>query len=96
MDDWEKFSETSLPLTLLQTQAFYSSFNMEDISDTDYTHVKRVCKDFEIKNIGEYQDLFDQSNTVLLADVFETFPNMCLGIYELDPDHFHSEPGLEW
>ena len=44
---------------------------MEDITDADYTHAKRVCKDFEIKNLGEYHDLYVQSDTLLLADVFE-------------------------
>ena len=65
---------------------------MEDITDTDYTHGKRVCKDFEKKNnIGEYHDLYVQSNTLLLADVFENFQNMCLEIYELDPAYiFHN------
>ena len=58
---------------------------MEDIIDADYAHVKRVCKDFEIKNLGEYYDLNIQSDTLLLADVFENFRNMCIKIYELDP-----------
>ena len=31
---------------------------MEDITDGDYAHTKRVCKDFETKNLGEYQDLY--------------------------------------
>ena len=31
---------------------------MEDLTDPDYMHVKRVCKDFEIKNVGEYHDLY--------------------------------------
>ena len=44
---------------------------MNDITDADYTHAKRVCKDFEIKNLGEYQDLYVQSDTLLLVDVFE-------------------------
>ena len=39
----------------------------------DYSHVKRVSKDFEIKYLGKYHDLYVQSNTLLLADVFETF-----------------------
>ena len=45
MDDWEKFNETSLP----EKEDFYSHLNMEDITDADYAHAKRVCKDFEIK-----------------------------------------------
>ena len=35
-----------------------SHLNAEDITDTDYAHAKRVCKDFKIKNLGEYHDLF--------------------------------------
>ena len=55
---------------------------MEDI--TDYAHTKRVCKDFAIKHLGEYHDLYVQSNTFLLANVFENFENMWPEIYELD------------
>ena len=51
---------------------------MDDITDADYTHPKRVCKDFEITNIGEYHELHVQSNTLLLADLYENFQNMCL------------------
>ena len=67
---------------------------MEDITDADYAHAKRVCKDFEIKSLGEYHDLYVQSDTLLLADVFGNFQNMCLEIYELDPGNFFSAPGL--
>ena len=81
MDDWEKFNETLLP----EKEDFYSHLNMEDITDADYAHAKRVCKDFEIKNLGEYHDLYVQSDTLLLADVFENFRNTCLNIY--GPDH---------
>ena len=53
MDDPERFNETSLP----EKEDFYSHLNMEDITDANYAHTKIVCKDFEIKNIGEYHDL---------------------------------------
>ena len=46
---------------------------MEDITDADYAHAKRICKDFEIKNLGEYYDLYVQNDTLLLADEFEDF-----------------------
>ena len=69
---------------------------MKDITDADYAHAKRVCKDFEIKNLGEYHDLYLQSNTLLFADVFENFRNMCLEIHEFDPAKFLSAPGLAW
>ena len=61
---------------------------MEDITDADYAHAKRVCKEFEIKNLGEYHDLYFQSYTLLVADIFDNFRNMCLKIYELDPENF--------
>ena len=67
---------------------------MEDISDEDYTHSKIVCKDFEIQNSGEYYDLYFQSDTLLLADVFEKFQNMCLKICELKRTHFLTSPRL--
>ena len=92
MDDWEKFNETSLA----EKEDFYSQLNMEDITDTDYSHTKRVFKDFEIKKLGGYHYLYVQSNTLLLADVFEKFRNMCLKIYELDPACFLTAPGLAW
>ena len=69
---------------------------MEDITYADYAHEKRVYKDFEVKNLGEYQDLYVQSDTLLLADVSENFRNMFLKIYELDPAKFLSAPGLAW
>ena len=47
-----------------------------------------------INNLGEYHDLYVQSDTLLLADVFENFRNTCLKAYELDPAHFLSLPGL--
>ena len=57
-------------------------------------HAKRVCKDFEIKNLGEYHNLYVQSDTLLLADVFENFRNMCLEICEFDLTKFLSAPRL--
>ena len=67
---------------------FYSLLNMEDITDADCMHAKRVSKDFEIKNLGKYYDLYVQSNILLLTDFFENFRNMCLEIYEFDSANF--------
>ena len=64
---------------------------MENITDADYAHEKRVCK-----NLGEYHELDVPSDTSLLADVFENLRNMCLEIYKLDPEKFLSFPGLAW
>ena len=62
---------------------------MEDITDTDYAHAKRVCKGFEMKNLGEYLDLYVQRAILLLVFVFEKFRNMCIEMYELDPAKFN-------
>ena len=87
-----KINETSLS----EKEDFYSHLNMDDITDADYAHTKRVCKNFEIKNLGEYYDLHVHSDTLLLVDVFEDFRNMCLKIYELDPAKYLSAPRLAW
>ena len=67
MDDWEKFNETKLP----EKEELSSNLNMEDITDADHMHGKGVCKVFEIRNLGEYYDLYLKKDTLPLADVFE-------------------------
>ena len=89
-DNWKRFDERALP----DKEAFYSNLSMEDIIDLDYNHANRVFKKFKLKNLGEYHDLYVQSDTLLLADVFENLRNMCIKVYELDPAHFLSAPGL--
>ena len=97
MDSWERFNETSLP----NKKYFYNNLNMEDITDVDYRHEKRIYnevapKNLSTKNLGDYHDLYVQNDTLLLANVFKTFRNMCIKVYELDPAHFLSAPGLSW
>ena len=69
---------------------------MEDISDIDYRHANNVFKVFKFENLGNYHYLYVQSDTLLLADVFNNFKDMCIKEYELDPAHFLSLPGLAW
>ena len=69
---------------------------MEDISDIDYRHANNVFKVFKLENLGNYHDLCVQSDTLLLADVFNNFRDMCIKEYELDSAHFLSLPGLAW
>ena len=90
MDNLERFNETSL----LNKESFYSNLNIENIDDIDYRHGNNVFKRFKLKNLGEYHDLYVQSDTLLLANVFENFRKMCLKVYELDPARFLSLPGL--
>ena len=92
MDSWEKFNEKSLS----SKEDFHSNLNMDDINDIDYRHGNNVFKRFELENVGDYHDLYVQSDTQLLADVFENFRDMCIKEYELDPAHVLSLPGLAW
>ena len=68
---------------------------MEYIIDKDYSHAQKVFEEF-CTDIGEYHDLYLQTDTLLLADVFENFKNVCLDIYRLDLVCFVSAPGLAW
>ena len=77
MDSLEKFNERSLP----DKEAFYSNLKMEDITDVDHRHAKRVFKNLSNENIGDYHDLYVQSDTLLVADVFENLRNMCIKVY---------------
>ena len=70
--------------------------NLKVFSDEDYAHAQKVWDVFEIRNLGEYHELYIQSDTLLPADVYENFRNMCLDTYELDPVQFVSAPGLAW
>ena len=92
MDNWERFNEMSLP----SKESFYSNLNIENVDDIDYRHGNNVFKRFKLKHLGEYHDLYVQSDTLLLVDVFENFRNKCLEVYELEPAHFLSLPGLAW
>ena len=81
--------EISLP-----NKGFDSCLNMEEITDIDYRHVKRVFRELKMNTLGDYHDLYVQSDALLLADIFENFRNKCIETYELDPAYFLSAPGL--
>ena len=92
MDSPEKLKETQLP----SKEAFYSRLNDEGISDENYTHARKVWKTFEMKNIEDYHNLYNQVDVLLLADVFENFRDICIKNYNLDPAHYYTAPGLAW
>ena len=91
MDSWEGFDET-----LPDKKSFCSKLYLEDITDEDYVHAQKVVEEVKLKNLGDYHNLYVQSHTLLLADVFQNFRNKCIGIYELDAANFLSTPGLAW
>ena len=92
VNSWDRFNETQLP----PIDAFYSNPNMSSISEEDYQHAQRVWKEFGIRDLGDYHDLYLRTDVVLLANVFEAFRNSCLRHYKLDPAHFYTSPGLAW
>ena len=92
MDNWKRFKETSLT----DRKAFYSELNLEEITDKDYIHAPKIFKELGLKNLDDYLDLYVQRDTLLLEDVFESFRNKCFEIYELEPAHCLSAPGLAW
>ena len=69
MDSWNKFNR---PVPLVEDH-YYSKLNQRGITNEDLKHVKEVCDTFKVKNLGEYHDLYVQSNTLLLADLLITW-----------------------
>ena len=92
MDSWDRFEEKRL----LSIDEFYSKLNMSGISEKDYQHTCKVWKKFGLKNMGDYHDLYLETDVILLANVFESFRKVCLDNYGLDPAHFYTAPGLAW
>ncbi|XP_072014272.1 uncharacterized protein [Amphiura filiformis] len=92
VDSLKKLEETRLP----PKAAFYSRLNEENISDEDYEHAQRVWESFEMKTFREYHDLYLESDVLLLADVFESFREVCQKNYELDPAWYFTAPGLAY
>ncbi|XP_057296236.1 uncharacterized protein LOC130625189 [Hydractinia symbiolongicarpus] len=95
-DKLQRFEEVELS----PKEAFYSKLNIKGISDDDYTYAQRVrnCITPEGDNVtlSNYHDVYLAKYVLLLADVFETFRDVCLTNYKLDPAHFYSAPGLAW
>ena len=92
MDDFEKFKKQSLP----KKTSFFSRLKPEKISDEDFDHAQKVWKEFELKNMGDFHDLYLKTDVLLLADVMENFRKLCEKHYELDPAHFFTIPGMAW
>ena len=92
MDSLERFKENKLP----PKEAFYSRLTGEGISDEDYEHAEKVWKVFGMKTLQDYHDLYNATDVLLLADVFENFRNICIENYKLDPAHYFTAPGLAW
>ena len=91
-DNENKFNLKHLP----SRNQFYSSLSQENISDEDYEHAKNIWKAFNMKNFGDYHDLYLILDTILLADCFQNFRKIIHKEYGLEPCHFYSIPMLAW
>ena len=92
MNSEEKFNDTKLP----PREAFYSKLSGRGISEKDYKHACNVWNTFKMKTFKEYHELYNVTDVLLLADVFENFRDICLKIYGLDPIYYFTAPGLAW
>ena len=92
MDNVERFKENKPP----PKKAFYSKLSGRGITKTDYKHVWNVWNTFNMKTLKEYHELYNLTDVLLLADVFENFRDLCLKIYKLDPVYYYTTPGLAW
>ena len=92
MDNIEKLKDTKPP----PQQAFYSKLTGKGINNYNYNHVLNVWKTFKMKTFKEYLELYNITDVLLLADVFENFRNICLKNYGLDPVYYYTAPGLAW
>ena len=92
MNSFDKFKETSLP----PKESFYNDLSRKHISDKDFEYVKKIWTTFELQSLGELHDLYMETDTLQLADVFENYREFSLKHYELDPAHFYTAPALSW
>ena len=92
MDTEEKFNDTKLP----PREAFYSKLSGKGITEKDYKHAWNVWNSFNMKTFKDYHKLYNITDVLLLADVFENFRDLCLKIYGLDPVYYFTAPGLAW
>ena len=92
VDCMKTLDETSLH----PKEAFYSKLTGEGITDEDYQHAQAVWKEFNIESMKDYHNLYNLSDVLLLADVFENFRNICLIHYGLDSAWYYSAQGLAW
>ncbi|XP_060525076.1 uncharacterized protein LOC132701296 [Cylas formicarius] len=92
IDHIDKLNETTLP----PIEEFYNKLSESNISEEKYSHAQSVWQSFEIKNLGEYSDLYLKTDVILLADIFENFRKTCMATHVLDPAWYFSMPGYTW
>ena len=92
MDNIKKLKDSKPP----PKEVFYSKLTGKGINNYNYNHVLNVWKTFKMKTFKEYLELYNVTDVLLLADVFENFRDICLKNYGLDPVYYYTAPGLAW
>ena len=92
MDSIEKLKDSKPP----PQKAFYSKLTGKGINNYNYNHVLNVWKTWKMKTLKDYLKLYNTSDVLLLADIFENFRDVCLKNYGLDPVYYYTAPGLAW
>ncbi|XP_035714999.1 uncharacterized protein LOC110858869 [Folsomia candida] len=88
---WDKFKETKFP----DISEFYNTLTCEGISQEDYDFGKSVFET-ECTDLGSYHDIYLTTDVLLLACVFESYRDMAISNFKLDPCHYFSLPGFSW
>ena len=91
-DNLDKLDNKELP----PREDFFNGLENKELSKDDYDHALNVWKTFKCTTFKDYHDLYMKTDVLLLGDVFENFRKVCLKIYELDPAHYFTSPGLSW
>jgi hypothetical protein len=91
-DSWEKLKETKLP----DIEHFYSHLTEKNITENDYIHAQNIWTHFNCKTLGDYSDAYLKLDVLLLCDIFESFRDLCLTAYGLDPCYYYTAPGMSF
>ena len=92
--DWfDGFSKLNA-LKIPPKEEFYSALYDSHVSDEDYAHAQNVWDNFKMRSMRDYHDLYLKTDTILLADLFENFRDVCIKNYGLDPAWYYTSPGL--
>ena len=91
-DSIEKLKHKVLP----PIEKFYSTLNEEGISQEEYDFALEVWNTFNCQTFKDYLELYNLIDTLLLADIFENFREICFDNYGIDPACYFTSPGLFW
>lgn len=92
MNSMKKLKKTKLP----SIEKFYNQLTDSNITEQEYQFAQNVWKEFNVKNMQQYTNIYLKADVLILADIFENFRSQCLQIYGLDPAHYVTTPSYSW